>query len=242
MRLLHLTILFGLPGCLAVAGCGSKATPMLISVEQEIAIGRQVSVEVEREYGRPVTSGPRARRLAAVAGRILPLARRDVPYRVTALDNDEVVNALAAPGGPVYVTTALIDRMTDDGELAFVVGHEVAHIEAEHGRQAINQAVMVEAAAQLLLRDSGELIKFGSSVAWLLYSRGYSRANEREADSGGLRLMNAAGYPPGESIEALRKLGGGQVGGPARYLSTHPSTPDRIRRLEAEIAGLGNQT
>lgn len=218
-----------------LVGCG-KNTPMLISTEQEVAIGQEVTREVEQEYGRPVTSGPQYQRVQDVGRRILRYANREVPYSLTLLANDEVVNAFAAPGGPLYVTTALCNRMTDDGELAFVIGHETGHVEAEHGRQAINQALLVNAAASLILDDRNQLQQLGASVVWALYSQGYSRSNEREADALGLRLMNQAGYNPWRAIDALNKLGGGNVSGPAKYLSSHPATPERIQRLEEQIA------
>jgi len=217
-----------------MAGCG-KNTPMLLSVDQEVAIGQQVTKEVEQEYGQPVTSGPDYERVRDIGQRILRYADRKVPYSLTLLNNDEVVNAFAAPGGPLYVTTALARRMSDDGELAFVIGHEVGHIEAEHGRQSINQALLVNTAASLVLDNRSQLQQLGASVIWTLYSQGYSRSNELESDALGLRLMDKAGYNPWRSIDALQKLGGGNASGPAKYLSSHPSTPERVQRLEEQI-------
>jgi len=218
-----------------LGGCG-KNTPMLVSQDQEVSIGQAVTREVEQEYGQPVTSGPEYQRVQQIGNRILRYANRSVPYSLTLLKNDEVVNAFAAPGGPLYVTTALCRTMNDDGELAFVLGHECGHVEAEHGRQAINQALLVNTAAALILDDRNQLQQLGASVVWALYSQGYSRSNEREADALGLRLMDKAGYNPWRAIDALRKLGGGNLSGPAKYLSSHPSTPERVQRLEEQIA------
>ena len=223
------------PMMIALGGCG-KNTPMLVSQAQEVDIGQEVSREVEQEYGQPVTSGPEYQRVQAVSQRILRYANRDVPYKVTLLSNDEVINAFAAPGGPIFVTNALCRTMTDDGELAFVIGHEVGHVEAEHGRQSINQALLVNTAASLVLDDRSQLQQLGASVVWTLYAQGYSRSHEREADALGLRFMNQAGYNPWRAIDALQKLGGGNLSGPAKWLASHPSTPERVSRLEEQIA------
>lgn len=220
---------------LLLGGCG-KNTPMLISQSQEISVGQEVAQNVEQEYGEAVTDGPEYRRVQEIGGRLLRYANREVPYSLTLLNNSEVINAFAAPGGPLFVTTALCRLMTDDGELAFVIGHEISHVEAEHGRQAINQALMVNAAASLILDDRSQLQQLGASVVWTLYSQGYSRTNEREADALGLRMMDRAGYNPWRALDALGKLGGGNLSGPARYLSSHPSTPERIERLRDQIA------
>ncbi len=217
-----------------VSGCG-KNTVMLISQDQEIAVGNQVAAEVRKEYGAPLTQGAEVDRVRALSTRLFSQAKRNVPYSASVVDNKKVVNAFAAPGGPLFFTTALVNTMTDANELAFVVGHEMAHVENQHGRQAINQAVMADAAVSLLLRDTGKLAQTGAAVVFNLFAMGYSRDNEREADADGLRFMARAGYDPQGSLSALRKLGGDEIHGPAKYLSTHPSTPERIGRLQAQI-------
>ncbi|MCC7494779.1 MAG: M48 family metalloprotease [Fimbriimonadaceae bacterium] len=222
--------------CALLLGCGSRGAPvMLITQNDEIAIGREVAAEVSKEYGQPVRSGAEHQRVQLVAGRLLPLAARQVPYSVSLLDNNSEVNAFAAPGGPLFVTRALVNTMTDDDELAFVVGHEMAHVELEHGRQAVNQAVLLGSVAAAVLDNRSELLQLGAGVVWTLYRQGYSRDHERAADSTGLRFAVRAGYPPQGALRALAKLGGGEQRGPAKWLASHPSTPERIRRLEALI-------
>lgn len=227
--LLLLTLTSGL-----MLGCGDD-TPMLISQEQEIQIGQEVAQEVRQEYGAPLTSGQEVARTEAVWSNLQRYTVRDVPYQIQVLNNNETVNAFAAPGGYIYVTRALVNTMNQDNELAFVVAHEIGHVEEEHGRKSINQAVLVNTAASLLLNDQSQLVNFGASVAWTLYAQGYSRNHEREADQVALPLMVKAGYNPWGSISALRKLGGGDLSGPSKWLASHPSTPERIRNLEQTI-------
>jgi predicted Zn-dependent protease len=218
----------------SLAGCGGN-TLMLVSQDQEIEIGQEVAGEAEQQYGRRLDDGPYVARLQRVGRPMLTHVKRNVPYSLRVIDERGEVNAFACPGGPVYVLSGLMDQMDNDGELAFVIGHELSHIEFEHGRQAINQALLLNAAASAILGDADELVKFGAQAAFTLYSRGYSRDHEREADSGGLALMVASGWNPRLALSALRKLGGDEQHGPAKYLSSHPSTPERVRRLEAEI-------
>ncbi|MBI2299198.1 MAG: M48 family metalloprotease [Armatimonadetes bacterium] len=224
--------------CLAtaclLAACGPSGPPMLVSQDDEIAIGREVAADAEKQYGQPLRHGVQVDRVNAVWSRLRPHTTRNVPYSVNVLYSQEI-NAFACPGGPLYFFRALVDRMSEDGELAFVVGHEASHVECEHGRESINQALLVNVGASVLLKDQGQLADFGASVAYTLYSQGYSRQHEREADSRGLKLMEAAGYDPQWSLSALRKLGGDELHGPAKWLASHPSTPERIRRLEAQI-------
>lgn len=228
-----------LGACLALAallgGCGREGTPMLISQDEEVQIGQTVSEEVEKEYGRPLQNGDAVARVDRIFQRIRPFTERTVPYRASVLDNAKVVNAFACPGGPLYFTTALVSLMDQDDQLAFVVAHEAAHVEREHSRQSINQAVLLNAAGSLLLGNASELAQFGAGVAFTLYSQGYSRQHEREADSVGLHLMAKAGYRPAASVEALQKLGGGKYNALDKYLASHPSTPERVERLQTEI-------
>lgn len=233
LRPLWLLSLLALPALLS--GCGREGTPMLVSQAQEVEIGQQVSTDVEQEYGAPLQRGPEVARVNRVFQRIRPFTVRTVPYRAAVLDNKQVVNAFACPGGPLYFTTSLVDLMDQDDQLAFVVGHETGHVEREHGRQSINQAVLLNAAGSLLLGNASELTQFGAGVALTLYRQGYSRQHEREADSVGLHLLAKAGYRPAAAVEALRKLGGGKYGALDKYLASHPSTPERIERLQAEI-------
>ncbi|NUQ01118.1 MAG: M48 family metalloprotease [Armatimonadetes bacterium] len=217
-----------------LSACGENS-PMVVSEEQEVAIGQETAAQVVQEYGQPVRYGPEVERVERVGRPLLQHVQRRVPYSISVLDNSEVINAFAVPGGPTFVTRALVNTMSADDELAFVLAHELAHIENEHGREAINQALLVNTAAQVLLGDRGQLIQLGAQVAWALYSQGYTRAQERESDATGVRLMAAANFDPRGALRSLAKLGGGELTGPARWLSSHPSTPERIRLLQEQI-------
>ncbi|MCD5401441.1 M48 family metalloprotease, partial [candidate division NPL-UPA2 bacterium] len=122
---------------LILSGCATTFNPatgrrewIIYTREQEIALGQAVARRVEEEYG--IVEGERARRVERIGRKVAFVSsRKALPYSFRVLDREDL-NALALPGGPVYITKALVDELNDD-ELAAVLGHEVAHITARHG-------------------------------------------------------------------------------------------------------------
>lgn len=210
---------------------------MLVSEKEEIRIGKQVAANAEKAYGGVLHDRKRQARLDRVAHRILRFrTRKNIPYRFRILNNDKEVNAFACPGGPVYITKKLFDMCDTDGKLAFIMAHEVSHTELQHGRKAINKALLANAGFSILFGKSSESVKLGVGIAWNIIDSGYSRDQERAADANGLRLMVKAGYDPYEAIHALEMLGDGKVKGLQKYFASHPPTPERIELLQKEIA------
>ncbi len=155
---------------------------------------------------------------------------------------DPAANAFALPGGKIGVFTGLLDVARSDDQLATVLGHEVAHVLADHGNERMSTTFAAQAglqAVQVFAGGSSEtsdnvmaVLGVGAQVGVLLP---FSRAQESEADLLGLDLMASAGFEPSESVELWRnmaKAGGGQ---PPQFLSTHPSHESRIRELQERI-------
>ncbi|NLN75327.1 MAG: M48 family metalloprotease [Armatimonadetes bacterium] len=204
---------------------------MLVSRSQEVSIGKQVEASMIKEYGglsKDKALTERVARVGKQVGQISP--RQDITYTYKVVNSEEV-NAFAAPGGPIVITQRLAKMLKTDGELAFVLAHETGHIAAQHGRKAINQALIAQNVAALLLRNSGDAMRIGANVMYTLYTRGYSRDQEYEADNYGYQLMTKAGYNAEQGIKALAKLGIKRTSGVDKYLSTHPDIPDRIDRI-----------
>jgi predicted Zn-dependent protease len=159
------------------------------------------------------------------------------------IQDDKTVNAWCMPGGKVAFYTAILPICKDETGVAIVMGHEVAHAIANHGKERMSQAMLANgllgtlgAAAgqnptltqQLLLQSLG----MGANVGMLKFSR----ENESEADYMGLIFMAMAGYDPQEAPkfwERMSSLSGGQQ--PPEFLSTHPSHETRIKDLEGWI-------
>ncbi|MEN6583708.1 MAG: M48 family metalloprotease [Armatimonadota bacterium] len=200
----------------------------------EVSVGKQVQQDVIRQYGGLSTDPIATQRVARIGRQVAAVSpRRDVTYTYQVL-NSNIINAFAAPGGPVLITKRLVDMLTDS-QLAFVLAHETGHIAAQHGRDAINRALLAQGIGSLLFGSSSSAITQGVNIMYTLYNRGYSRSQEYQADTYGVQIMAGAGYNQEAAIEALAKLGMQRTGGINRYLSTHPDVPDRINRVASLI-------
>lgn len=221
------------------AGLPAQAI-MLVSRKDEVAIGKQVEENVIKEFGGLSTDKALIERVERVGKQVAAQSeRQDVEYTFKVLNSD-VINAFAAPGGPVLITKKLAQMLSTDDELAFVLAHETGHITAQHGRQAINRALLAQGVLSLALGKSGSTVQTGVGIAYTLFERGYSRDQEYQADSYGLEFMTKAKYNAEGAITALAKLGLNKTKGLDKYLTTHPDVPDRINRI-AERSGINEQ-
>ena len=212
------------------------------------AEGARINPQLTAQFGGAY-DGPQAAYVRQVGQRIAAqsgLAANAGDYQVTLL-NSNINNAFAIPGGYVYVTRQLVALMNDEAELAFVLGHEVAHVAAQHAKKREQRSSLAGLGAALLGAVTGS-----STVANLagtgaqLYSLGYSRDQERQADSLGVRYLVRAGYDPMASGDILAELGAqtslearlaGRSGAePAGWLSTHPANAERVARIRREAA------
>ena len=148
---------------------------------------------------------------------------------------EDTVNAWCMPGGKIVVYTGIIDSLKlTDGELAAVMGHEIAHALKEHSREQASKQALQQAGISVVSQAAG-LGEMGQTVLLLGGQYGltlpFSRECETEADNMGTELMARAGYDPHEAIkvwEKMNKLGGSSV---PQILSTHPSNDNRIKNL-----------
>lgn len=216
---------------------GSCDALMLISRNTEVSIGKQVAEEIIDEYGglsRDTETNERVARIGAQIAAVSP--RKDVSFTYQVV-NSTVVNAFAAPGGPVIITHKLASMMTTDDELAFVLAHETGHITAQHARQVMNRSLIAQGLSLVLFRGTSSAVRTSLDIAYTLNDRGYSRNQEYQADDYGVKLMQLAGYNPEGAIKALAKLGMDTNKGINKYLATHPDVPRRIDRI-GKIAGI----
>lgn len=155
---------------------------------------------------------------------------------------DEAVNAFALPGGKIGVYTGLLEVAETQDQLAAVIGHEVAHVLAEHGNARMSAALATQAgltAAQIYAASSGGgqqqilgLLGLGAQVGVLLP---YGRSQETEADLLGLDLMARAGFDPRQSVDLWRNMAEAGGGQPPEFLSTHPSHETRMENLSGRM-------
>lgn len=219
-----------------------------MSVDEEIQIGSRASAQFEAQYG-VVTDPAYAGRLQRVAQRMMPfVSRKELPWKFTVINVDEF-NAAAFPGGFIYATKGLMDGLDDD-ELAFVVGHEIGHVDHRHSVKQIEGSnlrrigliAIVTGATGGRVNDTAAAL---AGVADSVISSQFSKADESQSDQYGLNLMAQAGYDPVFALSALQKLAAQSSGGTPGFLNTlvgsHPLPKDRVTAGISQIPTVAYQ-
>ena len=209
------------------------------SLEREIALGKQMAQEVERQaiiIDDPVIS----EYVNRVGQNLVRNSDAKVPFTIKLLDSEEV-NAFALPGGFFFVNSGLILKTESESELAGVMAHEIAHVAARHGtKQATRGQIINLASIPLIFMGgwTGYAIRQGLSIAIPLGFLQFSQAFEREADYFGLQYLYKAGYDPTsfvdffERVQSMEKKKPGTL---SRIFSSHPMTSSRIKAAQREI-------
>jgi len=223
-------------------GIDRKQQMLVGSKEMEQAAGTEYAqviadAKTKNQLNR---NAAQTQRVRAIANRLIPqtgVFRPDAlnwKWEINVLSSDET-NAWCMPGGKIAVYTGLIDKLkiTDD-ELAAVMGHEIAHALREHARERASQQMVANSAIALgaSLLGLGDLGKQGATYVYMgLMGLPNSRANETEADRIGVELAARGGYDPKAAVTLWQKMA--SIGGPepSKFLSTHPSSADRIADL-----------
>jgi beta-barrel assembly-enhancing protease len=250
--LLTIWMAFGFTTGSALAGDDKKKDPDAIgdrdvgsginfySLEKEIALGKQLAQEVERQ-AKIIDDPIIAEYVNRVGQNIVRNSDAKVPFTIKVLDTEEV-NAFALPGGFFFVNSGLILKAETEAELAGVMAHEIAHVAARHGTRQATRGDLMQigaiAGSIFLGGWTGYAIRQGMGLAIPLGYLQFSQAFERDADYLGLQYMYKAGYDPTafvdffEKIETLEKKKPGTF---AKVFSTHPMTDTRIKAAQNEI-------
>ena len=209
------------------------------SLEKEIALGKQLASEVERQ-AKIINDPVVAEYVNRVGQNLVRNSDAKVPFTIKVIDSEEV-NAFALPGGFFFVNSGLIMKADNEAELAGVMAHEIGHVAAPHGtRQATRGEIAQLGMIPLIFMGgwTGYGIYQAASVLVPVGFLKFSRAMESEADLLGLEYMYKAGYDPTafvdffEKIETLEKRKPGTM---AKVFSTHPPTDARIQAAQKNI-------
>ncbi|MGM0380571.1 MAG: M48 family metalloprotease, partial [bacterium] len=208
----------------------------VLSKSQEREMGREEAAKLEEKVGI-FKSKPYRSYVQNVGNRIAVYSdRSDLEYEFEILDTF-LVNALALPGGFVYITRGLLKELETEAELAGVLAHELGHVNARHAekRRQIRMATLLAGLAAAPATGGQSLI--GGFVGQDMMARGYTREAEYEADELGFKYMITAGYKPRGLIDSLKRLQeiSGEI--PDYQLlifRTHPYLVDRMRQIDLQ--------
>lgn len=226
-----------LSGCETVPATGERQF-ILLSEQEEIAIGEEAAPEFRREFGGELDVADVSAYVDRIGQQMATDSERpDLPWEFTVLDNDEI-NAFALPGGKIFITRGLMAHFENEAQLAAVLGHEIGHVTALHINQQMSRAMAAEfgLAAVGLATESDWIRVIGDLGAGVILLR-FSREQESEADRLGLRYMTDQGYDPRGMLQVLEVLdeAAGRPNG-IEWLQTHPLPQTRIDRVEQLIA------
>lgn len=217
-----------------------------LSVDQEIALGLQAAPEMIEQYGGEA-QGQAATQVDRIGQTLVANTQvRDTEYQFEfhLLGDDQTINAFALPGGQVFLTEALYQRLETEGQVAGVLAHEIGHVIGRHGSEQIAKARLTQGlagAAVIAATDpddpsTREEQQVAAAVAQLVNMK-FSREHELESDRLAVRLMADAGYDPRALIEVMRVLAQANQGqNPPEFFSTHPNPDNRIEQIEEAIA------
>ncbi|MGB2079506.1 MAG: M48 family metallopeptidase [Vibrio sp.] len=223
---------------------------VLLMSDQEIAqMGVQSFAEIKKS--EKISTNSRTNKyvqcVANAITKYVPPQPGFTDWEVVVFDSDSV-NAFALPGGKIGVYTGLLNVAKNQDQLATVIGHEIAHVLANHSNEQVSRSQMASAGmgiSNIFLSGSAyqgaamEAIGMGVQYGILLP---FGRAQESEADLLGLELMSKAGFDPNQSVDLWQNMAKASTGSPPELLSTHPSHSTRIQDLEAYIQQLPKST
>jgi predicted Zn-dependent protease len=241
-RIRKVFVAAGLAALLAHCATSPTGKPQLkLFPDSEIArMGVTAYEEMKQET--PASKDKKATAyVKCVADAITAVVAPGMKWEVTLFD-DKAVNAFALPGGKIGVYTGLLKVAENQHQLAAVIGHEVAHVIADHGNARVSAQFATQSGLQLAQVLAGAaspqkaqlfgLLGLGAQVGVLLP---YGRGQESEADILGLDYMARAGFDPRQSVKLWQNMGKASGGQPPEFLSTHPSHERRIEDLTSNM-------
>ena len=234
--------LVGVPaGCSTSPATGERQFNPL-SREREVELGKEAAPQFLKDYGGPIPSGTVRETVSDLGQQLAKVSERpDLPWEFHAVNTSQI-NAFALPGGKIFITRGLLEKMDSMAQLAGVLGHEVGHVTDRHVGERMGQAVGVNVAttvAGIFAQRSEEqwlqVLGVGAQVGGSLYLLKYSRGQEYTSDRLGLRYMTKVGYDPQGQVEVMKILKAAGGGNGIEWLSTHPAPQSRIDRLQRII-------
>jgi predicted Zn-dependent protease len=218
-----------------------------LTPEQEIALGLEAAPQMIQQFGGLYPDDELQAYVDRVGARIVresAASQTEYQFAFHLLADPQTINAFALPGGQIFITEALFERLQSEGQVAGVLAHEVGHVVARHSAQQIAKSeltgsvigAVVIAASDPEHPAQGVAAAQVATVVGQLVNMKFGREDELQSDQLGVRFMAEAGYDPRSLIQVMQILA--EAGGPQRppeFFSTHPNPENRIQEIEAAI-------
>jgi len=239
------------PGQTVQKPLGDKENPLLIgyrdintgqinfySPDQEIVLGRQLAVEVDRMA--KLGDDPLVTEYFDRVGQNIAIhSDAGMPFTIKIIDSDEV-NAFALPGGYLYVNRGMLEAADSEAELAWVMAHLIGHVAARHGLEHESKINLIKYSLPWLFSEDGsDHVSQGCGLSIPLDFLKFSRRAEEEADQLGAQYLWASGYDPqapGDFIEKLHLRAEAKPYTVTRLFKGHLMTGDRIAKVNSLVA------
>jgi predicted Zn-dependent protease len=226
---------------------------LAVSSEEMMAVSEKSYAQTKQEAQQKgvLDKNPsETQRVVAVSKRIIPQTttfRKDAlswPWEVHVITSPEV-NAYCMPGGKIIFYSGIIEKLNlTDGEIAAIMGHEIAHALREHGRERMSEQLAEQTVGQVGIaalvlggvidpKYAGAATVATSAATAVFVSLPHGRTQESEADTIGVELMARAGYDPHEALNLWKKMAAQGGSKPPEFLSTHPSDETRFAHIES---------
>ena len=217
-----------------------------LTVEEEIALGLQAAPQMAEQFGGLLPDEQVQAQIDAIGQRLVQeseASSTDYQFEFHVLADDQTVNAFALPGGQIFITAALLNQLETEGEVAGVLGHEIGHVVGRHSAEQLAKAQLiegVEGAAGVALYDPENPSSIsGVQMAQLvgqMVNMSYSREDELQSDTLGVRFMADSGYDPRALIRVMEVLEAASGGASQpEFMSTHPNPGNRTQQIEEAI-------
>lgn len=223
-----------------------KKQHVAISPDQEIRLGLESAPSMARQMGGEVSNfDPRRVEVLRIGNDLVEksLAKKSPwKFQFHLLADDETVNAFALPGGQIFITLGLYNKLQNEAQLAGVLGHEMGHVIERHtaeqmAKSQLGQSLVIAAGTAAGGDNQSQTPYMIAAFVNQMIQLRYSRQDESEADEWGLQLMSQAGFDPTQMLEVMRVLKEASKGGQSlEIFQSHPNPDLRIEQIKEYLA------
>lgn len=216
---------------------------MFFSQGQDVTVGQKYAPEIEKQMGGRIENQTLQDYINSVGQKVAVVSHNpDWKYQFVAV-NDKSVNAVALPGGFIFITKGMLQNLKTEDQLASVLAHETVHVVSRHSSAAMSREIGIDILMSAVISEqTPQNIKMVTGFARQIIGLRYGRGDEQEADLVGLDYLVLAGYNPWAMVEITQMLEGLQESRPIEFLSTHPAPKNRTayltERVETKYSGV----